>query len=202
MGMRFRVLVFLGAMGAAWGVRAADAQAPAPPTASPSAPFVTPQQDVDILYAVPMPDGTNGGQRMRWSRAGLVQRVDLDGSATYMVTDYRARVLHVLDTRNHTQAQMAAPGGALTLPGEHPAGVFGSETDDTVAGEPCHWWRTADSDGQQARFCYAADGVLLAAQRGGVTIVRAVRVTRAPQDAGIFAMPEGYRRISAPSAAP
>jgi len=162
------------------------------------APFVTPQGDVDVTYAVPMPDGSNGGQRMRWSRTMLVQRVDLDGSATYMVTDYKARTLHVLDSRNRTRTDMPAPGAGLTPPGEHAAGEFHAEAEDHVAGEACQWWRTADTDGKEARFCYSNDGILLSAQRAGQIVARAVHVDRIPQDGSVFAMPADYRTISTP----
>ncbi|GBQ62463.1 hypothetical protein AA103196_0317 [Ameyamaea chiangmaiensis NBRC 103196] len=170
-------------------------------TAWAEAPFVTPQHDVDVLYAVPMPDGTSGGQRMRWSSSGLAQRVDLDGSATFMLTDYRTHVLQVVDTLHRTYSRMPAPGGALTPPGEPAPGEFHAESDDTVAGEPCRWWRSGDNEGHEARFCYTPDGVLLAARRGDMVVARAVRLSRAAQAADVFAVPSGYRGV-APHDAP
>jgi hypothetical protein len=160
-------------------------------------PLVTPLSDVDIVYAVPMPDGGLGGQRMRWSVRGWLQRVDLDGSATYMITDYRIGRLSVIDGLHHTRSDLGAPGGPLLPPGTAADDGYSPLGADSVAGVGCRWWNATDSDGQHGSFCYSEDGLLLEARRDGHVLVRAVSVSREVQPESLFVPPADYRNVAA-----
>ncbi|WP_342628245.1 hypothetical protein AAC691_20170 [Nguyenibacter vanlangensis] len=164
-----------------------------------AAPFVTPQCDVDVTYSVAAPDPAVPAirQRMRWSSATLRQRVDPAGSATYMLTDYRARTLTVIDLARNVRTTIPAPGSAVTRPGQRAPGSWIHGATMLVAGQPCTAWQTADTDGQASEVCYSDDGVMLQATRNGHVMVRAETVRRTAQPDAVFAIPAGLRDLPA-----
>ncbi|NHO17916.1 hypothetical protein GOB90_02830 [Acetobacter oeni] len=165
--------------------------------ASPAGPYVTPSTDVDVQYEMDSPDGGPPvHQQMRWQAASLRQRVDPENSVVYMVTSWKDRTLTVLDTLRHTRSQMAAPGTALTMPGQIPAGSFQRLGTDLVAGQYCVIWRTTDQDGRQSDACYTDDGIMVLVMQQGRKVVRAVSVSRIPQDDAIFAIPADYKEAA------
>ncbi|GBR53193.1 hypothetical protein AA106555_1203 [Neokomagataea thailandica NBRC 106555] len=164
-------------------------------SASPlSAPYVTPGVDADIDYVMNGPKGQKMHQRMRWSAALLRQRVELEGSATVMLTDYRNHKLMVLNTVDHSATVVAAPGDSFTPPGVSAPGEWRQVGPAVIAGQQCIVWESGDNAKQPTDFCYTADGLLLGATQGGRLVVQAHSVTRSPQDTSLFDPPLGYHR--------
>ncbi len=178
-------------------------------------PFVTPQRDVDVTYLVagPAPAPADAGpaalqppsvmaQRMRWSVSLWSQRLDPPGNA-YMITDYRARRILVVDPRHATATLLplpaTRPGGGVQAPGLRATGRYGRLGDDKVAGTPCTEWRTIDDSGADSVICLTPDGVLLRARHAGKVLLVASRVSYAPQDPSLFAAPPGTRVEQPPS---
>ncbi|MBB2159602.1 hypothetical protein [Gluconacetobacter sacchari] len=183
---------------AALAVALAHAAGPAARAAE-DAPFVTPQRDVDIRYALASPDPSVPlqHQRMRWSAGTRRQRVDPEGSATYMITDYRAGRLTVVDLARGARTVIPAPGPALSEPGQRAPGDWSRGETLLVAGEQCTVWHTRDTDGRVSDVCYSDEGDLLQAAQGDRIVVRAEQVSHAAQPEAIFVPPDGLRTIQA-----
>ena len=178
--------------------RAADAQ-PA------DRPFVVPQRDVDVLYAIPAPAGQPRaghvaavGQRVRFAADPARQRVDPPGSGTYMITDYAARRLTVVQPEQHLVTVLPAPGASLAPHGVRADGAYRRLDSRTVAGTPCTDWSTRDQSGVESVVCLTDDGVMLQASQSGRLLLQAIHVVYAPQPANIFAVPDGFRTQAAP----
>ncbi len=186
----------------------ADAQMPA--AGSLPTPFVTPQRDVDVTYLLAGPPAAPGGlpgamtQRMRWSVALWSQRLDPAGNA-YMITDYRARRMLVVDPRRRSATMLPLPGGGaqgaggVQAPGLRATGHYQRLGGDTVAGTPCTEWRTLDDGGAESTICLTDDGVLLRARHGQQILLLASSVRYGPQDPSLFSAPSGSRIEPAPS---
>ncbi|MCQ8241101.1 hypothetical protein [Rhizosaccharibacter radicis] len=177
---------------------AADAGTAMLPVPAAENPFVVPQHDVDILYEVPPPAGTPAGagalmtQRVRFAAAVQKQRVDPPGNASFMITDYPARRLTMVETGRRMATTVPAPGGALSPPGSRATGSFRRGNTLQVAGYPCTEWLTADDSGAPSVLCLTADGVMLQARQGDRVLIRARTVRYGPLDADVFAVPAGY----------
>lgn len=187
------LLVAVAALTASLPLRPADAQAP-------SRPFVVPQQDVDVLYAVPMPASgpaqapiAAAAQRMRFSVAPARQRVDPPGPGTYMITNYDLGQLIVVQPSQRIATLLPAPGGPIAPHGTRAVGDYRQQGTRTVAGLACTDWATRDASGTDSVVCLTADGVMLRAMQGGQVLVQAVRVAYGRQDPSLFAVPDGYR---------
>jgi hypothetical protein len=66
-----------------------------------------------------------------------------------------------------------------------------------IAGQACTDWATAGA-GTETVLCLTGDGVLLRVQAGGRTLVEANRVTYAPADPNLFAIPTDYNHMTPP----
>ena len=185
---------------------------PAVPAAAeaPATPFVTPQRDVDVTYLIAGPPASPGAlptamtQRMRWSVSLWSQRLDPAGNA-YMITDYRAHRLLVVDPRLHSATMLPLPpagargGSGVLAPGLRATGQYDRLGRDNVAGTGCTEWRTLDDAGTQSVICLTDDGVLLRARHGPQVLLVASRVSYAPQDPALFSAPPGSRIDQAPT---
>ena len=188
---------------------------PAPaPGRAPDRPFVVPQRDVDVMYAVPVPAsvvpeaGTGRvpiagfvQQRMRFSAALQRQRVDPPGPGTYMITDYASRHLIMVQPQQRLATTVPAPGGPIAEPGARATGPYQRLSAQTVAGVPCTDWSTRDDSGNESVVCLTSDGVLLRAMQHGRLLVQAVSAGFGPQDRAVFEVPDGYRLQQPPPAA-
>lgn len=171
---------------------------------APDHPFVVPQHDVDVLYAVPLPvpagqAGSQAGQpvkaieqRMRFAAGLQRQRVDPPGPGTYMITDYRAGQLIMVQPGQRIATSIPAPGGPIATPGTRATGDYTRLGPQTIAGVGCTDWRTRDDSGNQSVVCMTEDGVLLRAMQADHVLVQAVRVTFDRQDPTLFDVPAGF----------
>ncbi|WP_419730171.1 hypothetical protein [Lichenicola sp.] len=210
--VRAVVLLVCGVAGPAFA-DALPGQAPASDDPA-DHPFVVPQHDVDVLYAVPvpasvMPPSGSGPeqiagfvrQRMRFSVALQRQRVDPPGPGTYMITDYASRHLIMVQPQQRLATTVPAPGGPIAAPGARATGQYRRLGAQTVAGLACTDWSTRDDSGNESVVCLTPDGVLLRANQGGHLLVQAVSAAFLPQDQAVFEVPDGYRLQQPPNAA-
>ncbi|MBE7209502.1 MAG: hypothetical protein INR65_00645 [Gluconacetobacter diazotrophicus] len=189
------VLVLMLAAFAAPGARADT-----PSGTAADRPFVVPQRDVDVVYAVPTPDnGPALSQRMRFAAATRQQRVDPPGSGLYMLTDYAARTMTVVQPAQHLATTIPAPGAPLSPDGRAAGGAWSRGATATIAGLSCTDWQTADASGNPSEVCFTDDGVLLRAAQGGRIMLEARTVSLLPQPAAVFVVPDGFQRRRAPA---
>ncbi|MFT9455531.1 hypothetical protein [Komagataeibacter saccharivorans] len=162
-------------------------------------PFVTPQNDVDVTYTIYPPHDTKEvmTQRMRWSSGRMMQRVDPGNATTYMVTDYHAGTLTVVNPEQKIRTVIPAPGAGNVQMGQRAQGNWLRTGTATVANIPCTLWQTQDTDQRSSEICYTDDGVMLEVIRDGKVMVEATAVTRAPQADGVFAIPSGLKELRA-----
>ena len=168
-------------------------------------PFVVPQRDVDVIYAVPVPVQAGEGQvpsgavtqRMRFSIDPLRQRVDPPGPGTYMITDYPAGRLIVVQPDRHLATSLPAPGGPIAPQGVRATGDYRRLGPQAIAGARCTDWATGDQSGNASIVCLTDDGVLLRAMQGGQVLLQAVQVAYGRQPADVFSVPAGYRLLQA-----
>lgn len=162
------------------------------------APFVTPQHDVDVVYAIagPMPGLPPFHQRMRWSVSEWKQRIDSQGVDTYMVTDYRNKQLVVVNEALKKKTTMPAPGASITAPGVRPSGDYVKVGEATIAGATCTDWHMIDTDGNPNDVCYTDDGVMLRVTRNNIPLVVAIKVNRSAQPSNLFQIPSGLKELA------
>ncbi|MGI4746092.1 MAG: hypothetical protein ACRYGI_16865 [Janthinobacterium lividum] len=171
---------------------------------APDHPFVVPQHDVDVLYAVPLPVAAGQGslqagqpvkaieQRMRFAASLQRQRVDPPGPGTYMITDYRTGQLIMVQPGQRIATSIPAPGGPIASPGIRATGDYSRLGVQTIAGVSCTDWRTRDDSGNQSVVCLTEDGVMLRAMQADHVLVQAIRVAFDRQEPSLFEVPAGY----------
>jgi hypothetical protein len=153
------------------------------------APAAQPTRDVDVTYRVPVPGGAGASllQRLRWSAARRLQRVDLPTSGNWMVLDFASHRMAMVRDDDRQILDLPAPATA----GQAGA-AYARVGADTVAGLACTQWRTTDTRGEATLACTTDDGVMLRATAGDRVLMEAVSVNYAPQDQAVFALPAGY----------
>ncbi|KAB8125362.1 hypothetical protein D3W54_11150 [Komagataeibacter medellinensis] len=169
------------------------------PASDAQTPYVTPQDDVDVSYDIYPPHDTSAvmTQRMRWSASTMMQRVDPGNAATYMITDYHAGTLTVVNADQKVKTIIPAPGAANVAMGQRAQGNWLRTGVSNVAGTPCTLWQTQDTDQRPSEICYTDDGVMMQVIRDGKVMVAATSLTRAPQGADVFAIPSGLKELHA-----
>jgi hypothetical protein len=165
--------------------------------ASPEAerPLLRPTRDVDVVYqitpAANQPDRVLQ-QRLRWSASSQLMRVDLPSPRLYVIIDYRTRRMSTVRDVDRAVIDMPAPDQIVGPAAGSPTASYVRQGADTVVGMACAEWLTMASDGRQTETCITADGVMLRASAGGKTLLSAVSVQYAPQDASVFRVPADY----------
>jgi len=165
----------------------------------PQSPYVTPQVDVDVTYTIYPPHDTSEvmSQRMRWSASRMMQRVDPANASTYMITDYHAGTLTVVNPGQKIKTVIPAPGAANVQMGQRAQGTWLRTGVSRVAGIPCALWQTQDTDQRSSEICYTDDGVMMEVIRDGKVMVEASSVARTPQDESVFTVPPGLKELHA-----
>ena len=152
-------------------------------------PRTRPARDVDITYEI-----TRGGQvlqeRSRYDAAAGLQRVDVAGTGSYMISDTKAGLVDMVNDAARRVVEMhVAPG----QPASDPAG-YTRLGQQSIAGLPCTDWQVAGA--QPTVLCLTDDGVTLGMSGQGGQAVRAISVTYTPVDPAAFAVPPGYAKVS------
>lgn len=161
-------------------------------------PYITPQRDVDVVYAIAgaMPGLPPFHQRMRWSASSWQQRINSQGLDTYMITDYKQKKLIVVNPVLKVKTTSPAPGENVSEPGLRPSGDYIKVGEATVATFPCDEWRIKDSEGNMNNICYTKDGVMLRVVRNNIPLILALKVNYKTQDAHIFEIPTNLRELA------
>lgn len=161
-------------------------------------PFITPQRDVDVVYAIAgaMPGLPPFHQRMRWSVEQWKQRIDSQGVDTYMITDYRNQRLTVLNPALKKKTDLAAPGAGIQALGKRAIGDYIKVGEATVAGLHCDEWEVTDTEGNVNDICYTDDGVMLRVVRNNIPLVLALKVVYAHQDTSLYKIPADLKELA------
>lgn len=159
-------------------------------------PELRPTRDVDVTYrTAPLPSSAGERvleQRLRWSAASQLMRIDPPTSGLYVIIDYSARRMSTVRAADRSVIDMAAPEGVVGMASGSSRAAYMRQGDEQVAGLACADWQTTDSEGRQAKVCVTADGVLLRAAANGKVLLTAVSVRYAQQDPSVFATPSDY----------
>ncbi len=162
-------------------------------------PFIIPQKDVDVIYAIagPMPGLPPFHQRMRWSVEQWKQRIDSQGIDTYMITDYRTQHLIVLNPQLKKKTDLMTPGAPIESFGKRAEGNYVKVGEATVAGQYCDEWEVTDTEGNVNDVCYTRDGVMLRVVRNNIPLVMALKVVYAHQDSSLYQIPADLTELNA-----
>lgn len=163
----------------ACGVTGGAMAQPHPPT--------LPTRDVDVTYRA----GTIE-QRWRFRAADQKLRLDPPTQGVYMILDYPAHRMVMVNDAERAALDAPAPANAPFTAGSV---LHGS---DQVAGLDCTEWQTEDTTGKPTLACFTADGVMLRARRGAAVLVEAARVAYTRLDDALFLVPNDYRRVARP----
>lgn len=160
-----------------------------------------PRPTVDFAAQGTLTGGKGAAPATMRHKAGKV-RVDTeaDGQATSIFIDHAARSATVVSIRFGQKVALEIDpdraAGAQT-PWDLDATRVGSAT---VAGENCVEYEVENARGRKQRVCLARDGVPLRTidvSRDRVAWI-ATQVTRAPQEASLFAVPGDAMRVQLP----
>ncbi len=161
-------------------------------------PVLIPSRDVDIVYMMVQADARGARvveERMRWAAGTGMLRVDPPTPGMWVVVDTRAKRMATVRDGERSVLEIDS---TQAMPAPAPGAAFENSGTDTVAGTPCTEWQTRDATGTPTLVCITADGVLLRAIATGRVLVEALHLAYVPQDAAVFRIPEGYRRIDPP----
>jgi hypothetical protein len=157
-------------------------------------PILLPTRDVDVTYR---PAGAQQmEQRVRWDATAQTMRIDPPITGVFVIIDYLARRMTVVNQTEKSVVEMAAPASMADILAGKAAGRFARQGEAKVDDLDCTEWQTQDRNGQPADLCSTGDGVLLRASTPDRTLVTAVKVQYAPQDPALFHVPADYTRRS------
>lgn len=155
-----------------------------------------PTRDVDITYRADVADapGTALLQRLRFSAALRRERLDMPTSGHWMLLDLGRNTLTLVRESEHS-AMTGPAGSAAAGPAPQQGQHWQRGADIIIAGAACTLWAIADDAPGRigTEFCLTADGAMLRVREGERVVSEAISVSYAPQDAAIFAIPQGYR---------
>ena len=166
-------------------------------------PPITPTRDVSVTYRV-SGQGQSAEMRMSWLAARNMLRVDLPGGVMgWMLVDQRAGTgVMIMDAQRMV---MDLPAGQIprAAMGAAANARFTREGPGRFANLDCTQWRTEDQ-GETARVCLTAEGVLLRAesiggQSAGGGVLEATAVAFGAQDPARFQRPAGYQTFQMPA---
>ena len=146
---------------------------------------------------MPLPSGAATlatTQRLRWHVSDRRLRIDPPGEGVFMIVDYAARRMQMVEIGPREVVDMPPPPGLGATAA--PDARFERLGESTVAVTSCTEWRTTDMQGSATTVCLTPDGVLLRASSGGRVMIEATRVSYAPQDTALFLVPDGYRHVA------
>ena len=165
-------------------------------------PTIFPTRDVDVTYRLPVPDAVGGRaleQRMRFTASGNKQRVDPPTPGLYIVMDFAAH--SITTVRPEQRMALDMPTAAVSA-GTTTSASYTRRGEASVAGLACTLWVTRAASGEGTEVCMTDDGVLLRAVAAGRILLEATKVRYATQEPGVFAIPEGFKRLAAPPPPP
>lgn len=172
-------------------------------------PLATPSRDVDVTYetptnapADPQQDHAKPAmfrQRLRWLQSEQRMRIDPGGGSLYMLTDYRAHTLSIVNLAAGAVLDAPAPAGSALAPGGSQDVAFAKVGVSQVAGVACQNWRLGPDAPGAVIACITADGVTLRVATAQRLLAQAVSVAYVPQDPALFDHPKGLRQFEPPT---
>jgi hypothetical protein len=157
-------------------------------------PQLVPTRDVDITYTVTRAHGPAVRERVRWSAAEHLERVDGPDRST-TIFDRKSSEITLLIPGSRTYRKLE---GARMLPIEpEKDAILTRGGEAKVAGLGCTDWSWTEN-GQTRTACVTPDGVLLRSTVDGKTVVQALSVSYHQQSADLFEVPRGYAPALAP----
>jgi hypothetical protein len=159
------------------------------PVRAEDGPMLQPTRDVDVAYDVTRPEKPKVRERVRWSAAEHLERVDASGRAT-TIFDHEGHAITLLTPATRTFRKLEqAPRRPLE---PEPGAVLKRGAAAVVAGLPCTDWSWTEEGGEQHTVCATADGVILRLVVDGQTFIEARSVKYGPQKADLFRVPANY----------
>ena len=159
------------------------------PVRAEDGPMLQPTRDVDVAYDVTRPEKPKVRERVRWSAAEHLERVDASGRAT-TIFDHEGHAITLLTPATRTFRKLEqAPRRPLE---PEPGAVLKRGAAAVVAGLPCTDWSWTEEGGEQHTVCATADGVILRLVVDGQTFLEARSVKYGPQKADLFRVPANY----------
>ena len=174
-----------------WAVWAMFAAAPCWAQDRPPA---APTRDVDVVYRANA-GGQAVEQRYRFALSVEKTRIDTPSPGLYVIVDRGSHRMDMVSDGDRSVLELPYDP-ARTLAGVAPDRAFQRLGADTIAGVDCTEWRAADKADRPMTVCMTGDGVLLRARAGANVLVQALRVSYAPIDPAVFAIPAGYERTA------
>jgi hypothetical protein len=178
------------------GLAAIAAIALAPCIAAPAEerPQLLPTRDVDITYDVIRSQRPKVRERVRWSAAEHLERVESSGRSV-TIFDRNAHEVTLLIPANRTYRKLDGAPRRRSEP--DPDAVLKRGSDAVIAGLSCTEWSWTE-DVESHTLCSTPDGVMLRLVVDGLTVREARAVKYAPQKAELFHVPPGYTPALAP----
>jgi len=160
-----------------------------------AAPVLRPTRDVDVTYAMDAGGGRTVQERLRWSVALRMLRVDPPSPGLYVIIDRSAGRMRVVRMADRTVTETAAPDNVAGVSEDAAAHAVRQGT-EMVAGLACTDWNMPDAAGEPVTVCLTDDGVLLRAAAGARTLLTATTVQYGAVDPSVFQVPPGYAASS------
>lgn len=171
-------------------------------------PLATPTRDVEVLYETPTnapadPQQDHAApamfhQRLRWLQSEQRMRIDPSDGGLYMLTDYRAHRLSIVNVAAGAVLDAPAPAGSALAPGGSQGVAFVRLGAGQAAGLACQNWRMGPDTPGAVTACVTPDGVTLRVATAQRLLAQALSVTYAPQDPALFKRPTGLRQVEPP----
>lgn len=182
----------------------AAAMVPLRPLQAQEHPPPLPLRDVDVTYTIPTPRGAVR-QRLRFSAARSLMRIDPPGDGLYVVIDFGTGRMFTVRAADRSVIEMAAPKTWMhgLDAGRSTPARYTRRNAIVVSDVSCTEWQTTDSEGRDVRICIDQDGVTirvnLQTQTGEATLALATEIRREGQGMALFAVPDSYRRLTSPA---
>jgi hypothetical protein len=161
--------------------------APAPPRAEEQPPLL-PTRDVDITYKVTRPRARPISERVRWSAAARLERIDGPKRST-SIFDRQSHEVTLLNGATRTYTTVEGTPRRPSEPDKDKALKRGGEV--VVARQRCVEWSWTE-DVETHTICVTPDGVLLRLAVNGETVMEARSVRYRPQPPELFRVPTNY----------
>ncbi len=166
----------------------------APPLWAEEQPQLSPTRDVDITYKLTRPHQPTFTERVRWSAAAGLERIDGPRRST-SIFDRKANVVTLLNGASRTYRKLEGTPRQPMEPEKGAALQRGGEA--VVAGLPCVEWSWTE-DIETHTICVTPDGVLLRLVVDSKTVMQARSVSYRRQPPELFQVPTNYAPALAP----
>jgi hypothetical protein len=165
-----------------------------PPPRAEEQPQLSPTRDVDITYRFMRPKQRPMTQRVRWSAAENLERID-GPKRSASIFDRKANGVTLLNGASRTYRKLE---GAPRQPAEPDQGaVLKRGGEAVIAGQRCLEWSWTE-DVETRTICVTPDGVVLRLLVDAKTVMEARSVRYRQQPPELFQVPSNYAPALAP----